>query len=43
MKFEKFMEEKEVYADISQKVLTLGRINDALTKNFVIPGKWLRD
>lgn len=40
MKFEKFMEEKEVFSEISEKVFMLGRSNDALAKNFVIPGKW---
>ncbi len=39
MKFEKFMEEKEMFAEISEKVLTLGRSNDGLAKNFVIPSK----
>jgi hypothetical protein len=37
MKFEKFMEDKDTYHQITEKILTLGKSNDALSKNFVIP------
>lgn len=29
-----------MFAEINEKVLTLGKSNDGLAKNFIIPGKW---
>ena len=39
MKFEKFMEEKDAYSQLTEKVLTLGHSNDSLAKNFVTLNK----